>query len=295
MDRIDRLNKRAVLLIALFLLAVLTSFAGQVITISDGGYEYRLLLQYIPALAVGAAAVFILYYGGMFRECCLGSAPVYGLIGSAVTLVWALCSGNQTMPFFSLLAKSPAALFAQSEYRYADGRACLTPAPFAGCLTTAVAGAMLVLSLLAFRRIAGEKDMRALLRPDATAILFLFLPLLSGFAEYGVNTLSYLFSDNYFSISPGLRVGLMILQFGAYLLFGLLLGFFSVQKSCSVFRWLSVLILAAGAVMWYVVVWAFGASAIDWLSQIGRVSIYSSGAYFGFVMGVSLRTLRVRR
>ena len=141
MDRIYRLKKRAVSLIALFLLAALTSFAGQVITISDGGDEYRLLLQYIPALAVGAAAVFILYYGGMLRECCLGSAPVYGLIGSAVTLVWALCSGNQTMPFFSLLAKSPAALFAQSEYRYADGRACLTPAPYAGCLTTAVAGA----------------------------------------------------------------------------------------------------------------------------------------------------------
>ena len=60
MNRIDRLNKRAVSLIALFLLAALTSFAGQVITISDGGYEYRLLLQYIPALAVGAAAVFIL-------------------------------------------------------------------------------------------------------------------------------------------------------------------------------------------------------------------------------------------
>ena len=100
--------------------------------------------------------------------------------------------------------------------------------------------------------------MRALLRPDATAILFLFLPLLSGFVEYGVNTLSHLFSDNYFLFSPGLRIGLMILQFGAYLLFGLLLGFFSVQKSCSVFRWLSVLILAAGAVMWYVVVWAFG-------------------------------------
>ena len=65
MDRIDRLSKRAVLLIALFLLAVLTSFAGQIITISDGVYENRLLLQYIPALAVGAAAVFILYYGGM--------------------------------------------------------------------------------------------------------------------------------------------------------------------------------------------------------------------------------------
>lgn len=295
MDRIDRLNKRTVWLIALFLLAVLTSFAGQVITISDGIYEHRLLLQYIPALAVGAAAVFILYYGGMLRECCLGSAPVYGLIGSAVTLIWALCSGNQTTPFFGLLAKNPVALFAQSEYRYAAGRACLPPAPFAGCLTTAVVGAMLALSLLAFRRIAREKDMRALLRPDAAAILFLLLPLLSGFAEYGVNTLSYLFSDNYFSLSPGLRIGLMILQFGAYLLFGLLLGFFSVPKSCFVFRWLSVLILVASAVMWYVVVWVFSVSAIDWLGQINRVSMYSSGAYFGFVMGVSLRTLCARR
>ena len=87
----------------------------------------------------------------------------------------------------------------------------------------------------------------------------------------------------------------MILQFGACLLFGLLLGFFSVQKSCSVVRWLSVLILAAGAAMWYAVVWVFSVSAIDWLGQINRVSIYSSGAYFGFVMGVSLRALCVRR
>lgn len=295
MSRMDQLNKSAVSLVALFLLTVLTAFAGQVITISDGIYEARLLLQYIPSLVVGAAAVVILYYGGMLSKCCLGNAPVYGLIGSAVTLIWALCSGNQTAPFASLISKTPAALFAQSEYRYVAGNAWRTPAPFAGCLTMAVVGAMLVLGVFSLRRIIKEKDAHSLLKPDAAAVFFLLLPLLSGFAEYAVNASSYLFSENYFSFSSGMRIVMLLLLFGAYLLSGLLLGFFTVQKRCSVSKWLPALILALSAVLWLVVVWGFSSPAMGWLYDINRISIYSSGAYFGFVIGASLRALCAKR
>ena len=150
-------------------------------------------------------------------------------------------------------------------------------------------------ALFSLRRIIKEKDAHSLLKPDAAAVFFLLLPLLSGFAEYAVNASSYLFSENYFSFSSGMRIVMLLLLFGAYLLSGLLLGFFTVQKRCSVSKWLPALILALSAVLWLVVVWGFSSPAMGWLYEINRISIYSSGAYFGFVMGASLRALCAKR
>lgn len=89
-------RKRTLALTGVFLLSTLAVFAVQGVSPDGGG---RVSLQYIPGVVMGAAAALMLYYGGILRESLIKSAPVYGLLGSAVTILWALLAG-QDMPAF---------------------------------------------------------------------------------------------------------------------------------------------------------------------------------------------------
>lgn len=279
-------QKRTLALIGLFLLcaAAVLAVRGE---INKG---MRVSFQYLPGLVVGAGSMLLLFFTDALNKKLLG-ASLYGLAGSLITVIWSLASGIQTKPFLRLDKLGFEALFAQSEFliKSADFG---TFAPFSGSLTAFVVGCMLTLSVLSFVHTRKEPRQPLSFKPNMTAVLCLLLPLAAGFAEYALQNLILIAQRSLFSKS-GNPILVLFMILAAYLLLGLLAGLIYAKGSAS--RIVSVLILVLSLTMWFVVIFALMGSKNLWLSSVNSFSLFTSGVFFGFCAGVSLKMLCAKR
>lgn len=252
-------------------------------------------MRYIPGIVMGAVAALMLYYGGVFRQSLIKSAPIYGLAGSAVTLLWALL-GGQDMHSFRFDILGVRVLFAQSDFFFSSYEESYPFIPYAGYLTMFIIGGMLALSAVSLVRAARTKSMAGCLKPSAAAVICLLLPFVSASTEYCIHTLRCWAASRTFSFKWGEYAVIWIIILTLYLLFEFLLGVFCVKKHAYASRVISALIFILSISLWYAVVFGFMSfSNASWFSAVNTYSLFTSGAFFGFSAGVALRTLRARK
>lgn len=278
--------KNALLLICLFLLAVLAVCAVNSIVLEQG----RIYYQFIPSIAVGTAAVLLLHSAGMLREEMITGAPLYGLLGSVITVVLGFTSNYQIHAFLHPDTLGFSALFAQSP---ADTN-LHNPAyaPFIGCAVTALIGAYLSLSVLVVIRAAKTGRITSLLRPNAGALVMASLPLVIGLLENVAQRQYNWYQTNWISMVQSDSCVLFFLALSVYLLIGILFGWLTV-KCVTVPRVLSIILILLSLVFWYFVAWKamWESSNLPYLSTLNLISRHTSGVFFGFVIGCSLRFL----
>lgn len=285
-------RKRALAIIGVFLLSTFASFAVQGVPPEGGG---KISLQYVPGIVMGAASALILYYGGILRESLTKSAPVYGLVGSAVTILWALLGGQDMHGFrFDILGFR--ALFAQSDFFFSSYEEGYPFTPYAGYLTMFIIGGMLALAVVSLVRAVREKSIAHCLKPGAAAVICLLLPFVSASTEYWIHTLRCWANSRIFSFKQGEYAAIWIVILSLYLLFGFLPGVFCVKKHAHASRIISALIFVLSISLWYIVAFGFMFFANSpWFLAVNTYSLFTSGVFFGFSAGVSIRILCARK
>lgn len=277
-------NRQNCALCGLFLLAVIAVFAVQSMIV-DGA---RVLMQYLPSAAVGAAAALLLYFGRLLPESLIDGAAFYGVVSSALVSVWGLMSGNQTAPFWRFDRLGIGALFAQSEFGITEGAPAF--APFAGPLTALLFGGTVALSIVTVARFLRKKGGIRLL-PNAASLLFLVLPVLWGFAEYLLVYWRYIIQQNFLQ-SNTISIHMILWPPILYLVFGVLTGALAVKGCAEASRLAAAAVLVLSLFAWFAVFfWGFVFPKEGFLTMVGVVSTDTSGVFLGFAAGAALRVV----
>lgn len=159
-----------------------------------------------------------------------------------------------------------------------------------------IADGKLALTVISLVRAVREKSIADCLKPGAAAVICLLLPFVSASTEYWIHTLRCWANSRIFSSKQGKYAAIWIVILSLYLLFGFLPGVFCAKKRAHASRIISALIFVSSISLWCAVVFGFMFPVYSpWFLAVNTYSLFTSGVFFGFSAGVSLRTLCARK